>query len=273
MDNESDTRHPSDISEQAVSERMRGSTIGCVVHYLDEIDSTNAYAFKVALRGAPEGTVIVADRQTKGRGRLDRTWESPPRCNIYTSLILRPNIELVRAPQLTLLAGAAVAEAIDSLCPGLAALKWPNDVQIREKKVCGILTEMRSTASGIDCVVVGIGINVNLSMSDASPDIRDMAISLKEAAGKDFSRLDVLAALYGAFERLYGVFLREGFAPVRLQWLKFFGMTGKRINVAFKDQIETGRVAGIDHDGALLIIDESGAERRIYAGDATIVKE
>jgi len=265
--------NPSDISEGAIRRRMQGHTIGRDVHFLDEIDSTNAYAFKLAVNGAPEGTVVVADRQTKGRGRLDRTWESPPNCNIYTSLILRPAVEITRAPQITLLAGAAVAGALAVVCPERVTLKWPNDVQILGKKVCGILTEMRSTVSGIDFVVVGIGINVNMSLAEISPDVREIATSLKEMTGSPLSRLDVLAGLLTVFEKLYTVFLSEGFSPIRSQWLKYFDMTGKQISVTFKDEVQTGKVAGIDDDGTLLIIDAGGTVRRIYAGDASVVKE
>ena len=273
MDKAAHASNPSDISEQALVERMKGFTIGGHVYYLADVDSTNAYAFKLAVQGAPHGTVVVADRQTKGRGRLNRTWESPPGCNIYTSLILRPEISIAAAPRITLLAGAAVAETVDAFCPGQVTLKWPNDVQIRGKKVCGILTEMRSTASGIDCVIVGIGINVNMSLADIGADVRDIATSLKESAGMRFSRLDVLARLLTVFERWYGVFLKEGFAQVRAEWLKYFDMAGKDIRITFKDEIQTGKVAGIDDDGALLVTDSGGALRRILAGDASIVKE
>lgn len=273
MDKALKASNPSDISERALVERMKGFTIGRYVHYLEDVDSTNAYAFALAMKGVPDGTIVVADAQTKGKGRLNRTWESPPNCNIYTSLILRPAIEIAVAPQITLLAGVAVAETIDTYCPGQVTLKWPNDVQIRGKKVCGILTEMRSTISGIDCVIVGIGINVNMSLADISMDVRDTATSLKESAGTHFSRLDILAKLLTVFERWYGVFLKDGFAPVRAQWLKFFDMTGKRIRITFKDEIQTGKVEGIDDDGALLIIDSGGSLRRIFAGDASIIKE
>jgi BirA family biotin operon repressor/biotin-[acetyl-CoA-carboxylase] ligase len=265
--------NPSDMSEEAIRRRMQSHMIGRDVHFLDEIDSTNAYAFKLAAKGASEGTVVVADRQTKGRGRLDRTWESPPNCNIYTSLILRPTVEIARAPQITLLAGAAVAETLAAVCPERVTLKWPNDVQIRGKKVCGILTEMRSTVSGIDFVIVGIGINVNMSLAELSPEVREIATSLKEMAGSPLSRLDVMAGLLTVFEKLYTVFLAEGFAPVRSQWLKYFDLTGKLISVTFKDEVQTGKVAGIDDDGALLIIDAEGAVRHIFAGDASVVKE
>ena len=135
MDKAPNASNPSDISEQALVERRKGFTIGRYVQYLADVDSTNAYAFKLAMKGAPHGTIVVADAQTKGRGRLNRTWESPPNCNIYTSLILRPAIEMAVAPQITLLAGVAVAEALDAYCPGQVTLKWPNDVQIREKGI------------------------------------------------------------------------------------------------------------------------------------------
>ena len=156
--------------------------------------------------------------------------------------------------------------------PKAVGLKWPNDVLMRGRKVCGILTEMKTTGSALDVVVVGIGLNVNIAAEDFDPAYRETATSLREETGRSFSREDVAVLLCDHFEKWYQIFLREGFAPVRKRWLTRSGMTGSRVRVLFQGDVQEGEVVGIDLDGALLLDDERGAVRRIIAGDASIMK-
>ena len=172
---------------KALQLRMAGKVIGRLLHYRETVDSTNRFAMGLAREGAPEGTVVLADRQTAGMGRLQRAWQSPPGCNLYLSVILRPPVAPPDASPITLLAGVAVAEAIASVCPaGVVGIKWPNDVQIRGRKVCGILTEM-ATAGGSRAVIIGIGLNVNIKRENFDPGHRDSATSLREETGRDHS--------------------------------------------------------------------------------------
>ncbi|NPU84183.1 MAG: biotin--[acetyl-CoA-carboxylase] ligase [Syntrophaceae bacterium] len=250
-----------------------GGRFGRPLHLFGSVESTNLAALKLAAAGAPEGTAVIAEEQTAGRGRLNRTWQSPPGCNLYLSLVLRPAVEPAAAPQLTLLAGAAVAKALNRWCPGIVGVKWPNDVLIRDRKVCGILTELRLSGGGISSVIVGIGVNVNIRREELDPAFRDAATSLLEETGTETDRTAVAAALLEELENLYDLWIREGFEAVRPHWLPYSVLTGKRIRVAFQDEVEEGTAVGLDEDGALILEEPTGARKRVLAGDATILKE
>jgi BirA family biotin operon repressor/biotin-[acetyl-CoA-carboxylase] ligase len=257
---------------KALQSRLTGRRIGCRLHCEETVDSTNRLAMELARGGAPEGTVVLADCQTAGRGRLQRSWQSPPGCNLYLSVILRPAIPPHDASQITLLAGVAVAEAISAVCSERVGIKWPNDLLIGGRKVCGILTEARTARGVIDSVIVGVGLNVNVERANFDPAHRETATSLREETGREHSREDLLFLLCERLEKWYETFLLEGFAPVRKAWLVRVEMAGKRLRVLFCDEVQEGVFAGIDRDGALLIADEQGTVRRITAGDATVMK-
>jgi BirA family biotin operon repressor/biotin-[acetyl-CoA-carboxylase] ligase len=252
--------------------RLMAQKIGRRPVILAEVDSTNRLALKLAAEGAPEGTVVIADRQTAGRGRLKRVWQSPPGRNLYLSILLRPAITVAEAAPLTLVAGVAVAETVIAFCPEGVGLKWPNDVLIGGRKVAGILAETR-TATGALAVVVGIGINVNMVQEEFDPAHRDLATSLREETGVEYAVSDVAALLCDRFERSYEQFLAQGFEPLRSRWLLFAEMVGRTVRVLFAGQFEEGRVIGIDCDGALLLANPEGGVRRITAGDATVARE
>ncbi|MBN2439679.1 MAG: biotin--[acetyl-CoA-carboxylase] ligase [Deltaproteobacteria bacterium] len=256
---------------KALRLRLTGRKIGCPFHYRETVDSTNRFAMELARGGAPEGTVVLADRQTAGMGRLQRVWQSPPGCNLYLSVILRPAVAPSEISQITLLAGVAIAEAIAAICPAGVGIKWPNDVRIRGRKVCGILAEM-ATAGGSSAVILGIGLNVNIKSENFDQGHRDTATSLREETGREHSREDVAFLLCESLESWYETFMHAGFAPVREEWLALSDMQGKRVRVLFRDEVQEGTVAGIDRDGALLLADGRGDVRRITAGDATIEK-
>ena len=258
---------------EALKQRLAGRRIGCRFLFLPEVGSTNRMALGLSRDEAPDGTVLLADCQTEGRGRLHRVWQSPPGCNLYTSILLRPAIAPTDASQITLMAGVAAAETVASYCPRGVGLKWPNDVRIGGRKVCGILTEMRMAGGKIDAIAVGIGMNVNITGAGFDPALRDTATSLREETGSELSRADVALLLYDRFEKWYEIFLGKGFAAVREAWLARSEMGGRRIRVLFGDQTEEGVVAGIDLDGALLLTGENGTVRRVTAGDATILKD
>lgn len=240
--------------------------------WVGQVDSTNRLALKLAAEGAPEGTVVIADSQTAGRGRLRRAWQSPPGCNLYLSLLLRPAIAPAAAAPLTLVAGVAVAETVLSFCPEGVSLKWPNDVLIRGCKVAGILAEAKADAGVLAAIVVGIGLNVNIARDDFAPDHRDLATSLREETGTIQDRGEVAARLCERFETAYNRFLTEGFAPLRSRWLEFTDMVGRPVRVRFGEVLQGGTVAGIDLDGALLLCQADGSLLRVTAGDATVVK-
>ncbi len=263
-----------DFHEQNLSARLLEKRIGNHIHFFQEVDSTNDVAFKLALSGAAEGSVVIAESQTRGKGRLKRQWQSPPGCNIYTSIVLRPEIDPVFAPQITLMTGVAVADILSLYCPGNVTLKWPNDVQIRGKKVCGILTEMSVSApKKVNFVIVGIGVNVNIERADFDGSFRDIATSLKEEVGCKVSRLDLIVKLFDNLEDLYAGLTKKGFVSIKDIWLKYSDVVGKQIRVVFNDNVQAGEVHGIDDFGALIISDENEVMRRVIAGDASIVKD
>ncbi|MEW6334129.1 MAG: biotin--[acetyl-CoA-carboxylase] ligase [Thermodesulfobacteriota bacterium] len=261
-----------DFGVEALQTRLAGRGIGHRFLFLSEVDSTNRLALQLAREGAPEGTVVLADRQTKGRGRLQRSWQSPPGCNLYASFLLRPAIAPADAPRITLMAGVAVAEMVSCFCTAGVGLKWPNDVRIRGRKVSGILAEMTMNAEAVEAVVVGIGVNVNMAGADFDPAYREAATSLREETGKTFDRGDAAFLLCQKMEQWYQILLREGFEPVRSRWLALTEMKGSLVRVRFQSELQEGTFAGIDGDGALLLADAPGSVRRITAGDASIVK-
>ena len=260
------------IDAQALQLRLTSGGTAWEILYRPKVDSTNRVVLELARQGAPEGTTVIAESQTAGRGRLKRNWQSPPGLNLYLSCLLRPAVAAADASVITLTAGVAVAETVALFCPEGVGLKWPNDVQIRGRKVCGILAELRMAKEGPPALVVGIGLNVNITGADFDPAHRATATSLREETGRCHCRQEVAFELCSRLAKWYGLFLAEGFAPVRQAWLDRCGMTGRRVRVLFRDELREGVAAGIDRDGALLLADGTGALQRITAGDASVVK-
>ncbi len=262
-----------DFDGRRLTHLLEGKVIGKRVHFLQEVDSTNNRAAELARGGSEEGEVVVAERQVKGKGRLNRVWQSPTGVNLYTTIILRPSISPAVSPQITLTAGVAVAETLSLYCGKDVTLKWPNDVQVRGKKICGILTEMRLSGTEIDFVVVGIGININIRREDFDEAFRDEATSLREELGREVSRADIAVQLFSHFEKWYHIFIREGFPPVREAWLGFAGILGREIRVVSGSREDRGRVLGMDDQGALLIGNDNNETKRVIAGDVFLMEE
>lgn len=243
--------------------------IGRRIEFHEEVGSTNTEAMRLALEGAPEGTVVLADAQSAGRGRLDRTWESPPSRNLYLSVVLRPDIPAARASLIPLTAGVAAADALLQYCPGRVRLKWPNDVLVGGKKICGILTEMRTRGDRVHFLVVGMGVNLNMQKLDFPRELRETATSMRIETGGDVDRLDFAVRLFESLERWYRVFLGGGEAAIRERWLQGADLVGKRVEVVLGKTTERGTVVGLDPTGALLLEGETGL-RQVLAGDIYI---
>lgn len=236
--------------------------------WLAETDSTQRVARELARDGCEEGTCVVAEAQTAGRGRLGRSWHSPPGTNVYLSIVLRPPLPPGRVPQLALVAGLAVADAVAGV-PGLVPrLKWPNDVVLDGRKAAGILTEMEAEVERVHHVVAGIGLNVNAA--EFPPELAGRATSLCLGVGRLVDRAAVTGALLAAFERRYERFIAEGFAPVRREWEERSWLGGKEVRVAAPEGEIRGRVLGLDEDGALRLETPSG-ERLVVGGEVTLV--
>ena len=245
--------------------------IGRKIHYLKEVDSTNSYAWKLACEGSAEGEVVIADSQKKGRGRKNNIWQSPPGCNLYTSIILRPSIKPFLAPQLTLTAGVAVAELLAQYCPDKVFLKWPNDVLVGGKKICGILTEMSVKHGAVEFVVVGIGVNININKTDLDEEYCHRATSLFEETTGQVSRVSFASALFRSFETWYKSFVSEGFVLVKDRWIMFSEIVGKEIAVSDGDKVRRGTALGISDCGELVVIDDNKKTYKIVSGDVETI--
>lgn len=244
--------------------------IGWRVRYYDSLPSTQIKAADLVTTGEPTGTVVIADCQTAGRGRLGRSWHSPAGLNLYLSVILRTRLAPSMYPQISLVAGVAATEALESFAPGLVALKWPNDLWLGGKKTGGILAETAGTQSTADAaVLLGIGINVNLDRDQMTPDIVARATSVRIATGKPCNRIALAAALFERLNRRLGELEQSGFGSIRPLWERYSALTGKRVTVINGSERQTGVVKGIDSDGALLLDGEGGPER-IIAGDVSL---
>lgn len=242
------------------------SRIGCQIEYHAEIDSTNLRAQVLAEQGAPEGSVVVADSQSAGRGRMGRPWSSPAGVNIYTSIVLRPTLGLSEATQLTFLAAVAVARALEKSCGVSVNVKWPNDILLNGKKIAGLLNELSGETEGIHHVILGIGVNLNMEQDQFPPDLRYPATSVRIETGQRVDRVQFVRTLFSEIETLYNLLLEHGFVPIRLAWEALFDLVGTVVEVDTGSTPVRGTVAGIAEDGALLLT--TGAETTpIYSGD------
>jgi BirA family biotin operon repressor/biotin-[acetyl-CoA-carboxylase] ligase len=248
---------PDQVSEVDLRARLRPDGPWAAFVLLDVTDSTNRVAMEMAESGAPHGTVVIADVQTDGRGRLGRRWVSPGGKNLYVSLLLRPSVPTVDAPRLALVAGVALADAVEAI--GVPAfLKWPNDLYCGGRKAAGILAEMASGPGGVRHVVIGIGLNVNMEEADFPPDLRDAATSLRIRAGRVFRRVDVLARLLDAFGTRYEEFLAGGFASLRDGWDRRDFLRGRRVLLRRQGGEGWGTTDGLDAVGALRFLPDGG---------------
>ncbi|MGH7896077.1 MAG: biotin--[acetyl-CoA-carboxylase] ligase [Candidatus Binatia bacterium] len=235
-----------------------------------EVDSTQRVARDLARAGAAEGTTVVAETQSAGRGRLGRAWHSPPGLNVYSSVVLRPALAPTVVPQIALVVGLAVATAVRETTGLAPLLKWPNDVLLGGRKVAGILTEMDAELERVHFVIAGIGVNVNAQRETFPPALRDKATSLAIAAGRPTDRVAFMGRLLAQLETRYRRFLAVGFAPLRAECEHLSALAGRAVVVHVPDGEVAGRVEGLDDDGALRLVDDAGVTRRVVAGEVTI---
>jgi BirA family biotin operon repressor/biotin-[acetyl-CoA-carboxylase] ligase len=244
--------------------------IGKRIYTLSEASSTNEVAFRLALHGTEEGVVVLAESQTKGKGRMGRPWESPAGSNIYLSIILRPRIVPSKTPLITLMAAVACAEAIDAVTGLLPAIKWPNDLLLERKKLGGILTEADMELDRINFVVVGIGINVNMTRATFPPSIKDTATSLQEALGREISRIALIQSMLRHLEQWYQRLGQGRGEEIRRRWKELSLVKGQAIEVTSLGEVVRGTALDIDEDGALLVQTENNTIKRVVAGDVTL---
>lgn len=258
---------------QQVRDGLVTTRLGTNLRYFSKIDSTNSYARRLAKQGAGEGEVIIAEAQTRGRGRLGRSWVSPPFVNLYFSVILRPQLPPVHAPQLTLMAAVALADTIASFIGTPPTIKWPNDILVGDKKLAGVLTESSCDSERIEFVILGIGINLNYPVALMPEVIRERATSIVTLTKNNISRESFVRRLIQDLDRCYGELEEDGFASLATRWEALFGLRGKKVRVEMTDHMMVGTAKGIDRDGALILEDERGERQRIIAGDVIPVED
>ena len=261
---------PDLLMPSEVQTDLRIEIIGKNISYHITTDSTNRIAKELANGGAADGTIVIAEEQTGGKGRLGRSFFSPKYKSILMSIILKPKFLPHDAPKCTLMTAVAVAKAMIrfNLQP---AIKWPNDLLYDGRKIVGILTEISAEMSRINYIVIGIGVNVSIDRDEFPEDIRDIAASLSEMKGESISRIDFLKALLEEFDKLYIEANQNGFDEILNQWRKYNITLGKKIRVipAGSDEEFSAIAEDIDSEGALIVKTEKGTEK-VYAGDVSI---
>ncbi|MEH7125275.1 MULTISPECIES: biotin--[acetyl-CoA-carboxylase] ligase [unclassified Bacillus (in: firmicutes)] len=261
------TRVPERITADEIRLGLLTKFIGKNIHYEESVDSTQKIAHRLANEDTPEGTVIIAEEQLLGRGRMDRRWHSPKYTGIWMSVILRPNLPPPKAPQLTLITAVAVVQAIEELTDLSPQIKWPNDILINGKKVTGILTELQADADRITSIIIGIGINVNQQKEDYPEELHTIATSLSIESGKKLQRAELVKILLSKLENLYTLYLEKGFYPIKLLWESYAISIGKVITARTITGSIQGKALGITEDGVLMIEDEMSKIHHIYSAD------
>ena len=257
------------FGRNALESHMNTKWAGHPVSFYDTLPSTNLQAKLDAENGAPQGALVVADRQTAGRGRRGRAWSSPPGKNVYFTLILKPDFPVELASMITLVMGLAVAEGIRNTCPVEAKVKWPNDIVINGRKVCGMLAEMSVERDFVHYVVIGVGINVRLQ--EFVPEIAEMATCLEQECGQKVERAELVANVMKAFEIHYESFQRDGsLSGLAEKYNNLLVGRDKEVRVLDPKGEFQGISRGINDTGELLVEREDGTLAEVYAGEVSV---
>lgn len=239
------------------------------INYCKTIESTNLTAKKMAADGAAEGTIIIAEEQTLGRGRLNREWISPPNENLLFSIIFRPHLILSQLFLLTMLTSLSTVKAIAKTTGLNALIKWPNDIYLDNLKVGGILTEFNGEQDRINFAVVGLGLNVNFAPA-LSGDIRNNATSLAKAFGKKISRINLICEILKEIEKFYGLIYENKLDRIHQEWNNYSLITGKPVRITSFNTTEDGVAESVDVDGCLIFKNLDGKRKKIVCGDVSL---
>jgi BirA family biotin operon repressor/biotin-[acetyl-CoA-carboxylase] ligase len=259
-----------DLAKEYLLSQVRGALWKELIVY-DSVESTNDLAMSLAVKGgiAP-GTVLIADQQTRGKGRLGRKWESPAGMNIYMSMLLQPDYLAPRdATMLTLLAAVSCVTALKKTGDLPVTIKWPNDLLMSDMKIGGILTEVRADPDRIGLAVVGIGINVNMNANDFSEEIKNIATSIRQETGARQERNGIIIRILGEFEHWYDRLKTDGKKPLLNAWRRFSSTLGRRVKATIGDTVVSGVAKDIDENGLLILKMPSGKLWKISSGDIT----
>ncbi|MEM3579049.1 MAG: biotin--[acetyl-CoA-carboxylase] ligase [Candidatus Bathyarchaeia archaeon] len=261
---------PTTIKVDKVQEKLKTKLFGKYIFFSREVGSTNDWARELAELGAPEGTIAIAETQTAGRGRLGRKWISP-KGGLWFSIILKPELKPQETIKLVFLAGLAVAETIRELYGLKTETKWPNDVLVDGRKVCGILSEMKTLGENVDYAIIGIGVNANLDFEKDFPEeLRETATTIQKALGKKIALEELFKALLEKMDSLYQIFLKEGFTPILKGWKGFASFLGSQVEVSCDGEKFVGTASDINDDGALVLRLKDGSVKRFFVGEISL---
>lgn len=259
---------PDKLFPMEIQSGLGTKMLGQDIRYFDCVESTMDVAFRLGLEGAGEGTVVCAESQTKGKGRLGRSWTSPKGKGIYMSVILRPRLAPTDMAQLTLLSAVAVCEAVKNICDVPAQIKWPNDILVKDKKLAGILTELSAEMDRVRFIVIGIGININTPLSQLPSN----ATSVKNEKGRKVSRVVIVQEILRSLEIWYGCLNERGFGPVVTRWKELSSTLGRYIRLVDPSGDIVGEAVDLDEHGGLVIRCESGVTVKRMSGDVMQIR-
>lgn len=258
---------PDKVNAANIKKYITTANYGQQIHYVETCESTQFIAHDEAQNGAPDGTVIIAEEQTLGKGRMSRPWNSTANKGIWMSVIIRPSLTPQQAPQMTLVAAVAVTRSIEDITGIQPDIKWPNDILVKGKKVTGILTEMQADPDRVKAIILGIGMNVNQEANDFPDELQTIATSLKMELGETVSRSKLVAKILEYLENYTKIYETHGFAPIKLLWEGYSNTTGKRIRAVMLNETIEGTAIGISETGMLELRLDDGSIRGIYSAD------
>jgi BirA family transcriptional regulator, biotin operon repressor / biotin---[acetyl-CoA-carboxylase] ligase len=254
-----------------VRRNLHTQYMGHEIHYFKEVNSTNDVARELAENGAAEGSIVIAESQRSGKGRRGKKWISPSG-GLWMTIILRPDVPPIKAPQLTLVTGVAVAKTLDEECGLDVGIKWPNDILIGDKKVCGILTEVKADMGTVDYVLVGIGIDLNVDVDIFPPKLREGATSLKRELEREIQGAQLVQRFLQNFEVTYNQFKEGKFQEILRDWRRLSKTIGSYVEIHKKGRTVRGYAVGINKDGILILEHDDGTLRKVISGECIHIK-
>lgn len=261
---------PDRLYPDEIKEGLNTGFVGRTVYYYESVESTNREARKLAAGGAPHGTLVVSEEQVGGKGRMGRGWFSPRGMGIWCSLVLRPEINPGEAPPVTMLTAVAAARAVEIVSGITPGIKWPNDLLVEGKKICGILTELSAEMESVNFLVVGTGINVNTPGEIFPEEIKGIAASLFQINNQPVSRLELTRQYLREFEHLYLTWMFRGFGPVLDEWKKRCVSLNRPVRVSAFREVWDGWAEDVDDSGALIMRMPDGSLKSFVAGEVSL---
>ncbi|WP_010273788.1 biotin--[acetyl-CoA-carboxylase] ligase [Paenibacillus senegalensis] len=258
---------PEPLRVDNLLEELSTTLIGKSIHVFESVDSTQNKALQLVQQGCEEGTIVLAEEQTSGRGRMGKSWFSPKGKGIWMSIVLKPQIPLKQTAQLTLLTAVALCRTLNEMLDLEVGIKWPNDLLIEGKKISGILLESSGEDDRLNYVIAGIGISANLSKEDFPEELSNIATSLRLESGQMIDRTLLIRRFLEQLEKLYFLYLQQGFSPIRTLWEALTVTLHRRIKIHTRDGWMEGTALSIDDAGALTVQTDNGEQVKLYSGD------